>query len=195
MMKTQGRIMKKQWLIGTGILVATALMPINGAPAIASVINAGTNVAQNILRQPKVTLNLVAEQQVVSKNAQGEVVQTWQATGGKAKVKSGDILRFTVSGKNEGTKAAQNFAVTQPVPRGTVLALNSAQASTPASVVYSIDQGKTFVAQPVVKVALADGKVVEKPAPAEAYTHVRWQMPTALEPNANVATTYQVTVR
>jgi uncharacterized repeat protein (TIGR01451 family) len=195
MMKTQGRIMKKQWLIGTGILVATALMPINGAPAIASVINAGTNVAQNILRQPKVTLNLVAEQQVVSKNAQGQTVQTWQATGGKAKVKSGDILRFTVSGKNEGTKAAQNFAVTQPVPRGTVLALNSAQASTPASVVYSIDQGKTFVAQPVVKVTLADGKVVEKPAPAEAYTHVRWQMPTALEPNANVATTYQVTVR
>jgi uncharacterized repeat protein (TIGR01451 family) len=195
MMKTQGRIMKKQWLIGTGILVATALMPINGAPAIASVINAGTNVAQNILRQPKVTLNLVAEQQVVSKNAQGQAVQTWQATGGKAKVKSGDILRFTVSGKNEGTKAAQNFAVTQPVPRGTVLALNSAQASTPASVVYSIDQGKTFVAQPVVKVTLADGKVVEKPAPAEAYTHVRWQMPTALEPNANVATTYQVTVR
>jgi uncharacterized repeat protein (TIGR01451 family) len=159
------------------------------------VINAGTNVAQNILRQPKVTLNLVAEQQVVSQNAQGQMVQTWQATGGKAKVKSGDILRFTVSGKNEGTKAAQNFAVTQPVPRGTVLALNSAQASTPATVVYSIDQGKTFVAKPVVKVALADGKVVEQPAPAEAYTHVRWQMPTALEPNANVATTYQVTVR
>jgi uncharacterized repeat protein (TIGR01451 family) len=195
MMKTQGRLMKKQWLIGTGILVAMALMPINGAPAIASAINAGTNVAQNMLRQPKVTLNLVAEQQVVSKDAQGKTVQTWQPTDSKIKVKPGDTLRFTVSGKNEGTKAAQNFAVTQPVPRGTVLALNSAQASTPASVVYSIDQGKTFVAKPMVKVTLADGKVVEKPAPAEAYTHVRWQMPTALEPSANVATTYQVTVR
>jgi hypothetical protein len=76
-----------------------------------------------------------------------------------------------------------------------VLALNSAQASTLANVVFSIDQGKTFIAQPIVKVTLPDGTVTEKPAPAEAYTHVRWEISQELAPNAVVAAAYQVTVR
>jgi uncharacterized repeat protein (TIGR01451 family) len=189
--------MKKQQLslIGAGLLAVATIVPINGAPALAQAISAGTNIAQNLLAQPKVNLNLVAEQQVITKDAEGKPVQTWKATESKVKVKQGDILRFTVSGKNEGTKAAENFALTQPVPAGTTIVLNSAQASTAASVVFSIDQGKSFIAKPIVKVTLADGTVSEKPAPAEAYTHVRWQMPGALQPNEGVAANYQVTVR
>jgi uncharacterized repeat protein (TIGR01451 family) len=188
--------MKKQWTIITvGLLAVGAIVPVNGTPAIAQAINAGTNVAQNILRQPKVTLNLIAEQQVITKDAAGKSVQTWQSTDKKVKVKSGDVLRFTVSGKNEGTKAAQNFAVTQPVPQGTVLVLNTAQSSTAANVVYSIDQGKTFVAKPVVKVTQPDGSVKAAAAPATSYTHVRWNMQSELGPNQSVQAAYQVSVR
>jgi uncharacterized repeat protein (TIGR01451 family) len=190
----RGIIMKKQWaMISLGVLAVGAIAPVNGAPAIAQVINAGTNAAQNILRQPKVNLNLTAEQQVIAKDAAGKTVATWQPAN--QKVKSGDVLRFTVAAKNEGTKAAQNFALTQPVPKGTVLVLNSAQASTAANVVYSIDQGKTFVAKPVVKVTQPDGSVKEAAAPATAYTHVRWNVPSELAPNQAVNAAYQVSVR
>jgi uncharacterized repeat protein (TIGR01451 family) len=188
--------MKKHWsMIGAAALVVGAVLPVNGAPAIAQVFNAGSTIAQNILQQPKVELNLRAEQQVIQKNAKGETVKSWAASSDKVKVKSGDVLRFTVTGKNQGNKAAEKFAITQPVPRGTVFVLNSAQASTAAAVTYSLDQGKSFTANPMVKVTLPDGRVEEKPAPAEAYTNIRWNVGAALAPMAIVDAAYQVAVR
>jgi uncharacterized repeat protein (TIGR01451 family) len=193
---TEGLNMKKHWsLIGTAALVIGSLLPVNGTPAIAQVFNAGSTVAQNILRQPKVNLHLAAEQQVVSQTAQGKSVRTWAALTDSVKVKPGDVLRFTVTGKNEGSKAANSFTITQPVPRGTVIVLDTTTASTSATVTYSIDQGKTFVAHPMVKVTLPDGKVAEKPAPAEVYTHVRWNLAQALQPEAEMNAAYNVMVR
>jgi uncharacterized repeat protein (TIGR01451 family) len=191
--------MNKQWslrsLMGVSALLISSMVPMNGAPAIAQVFNAGNQIAQNILRQPKVDMRLSADRQIITKDGQGKAVRQWIATDNQVKVKSGDQLRFTVVAKNEGGKAAQNFAMTQPVPKGTTIVLQSASASAPATLTYSIDQGKTFVAQPIVKVAKSDGTVDEKPAPAEAYTHVRWTIAQALEPNANVNAAYQVVVR
>jgi uncharacterized repeat protein (TIGR01451 family) len=176
-------------------LLLSAMVPLNGTPAIAQVFNAGSQIAQNILRQPKVEMQLSADRQVITQNAQGKEVQNWVATDNQVKVKPGDRLRFTVVAKNTGNKAAQDFAVTQPVPKGTTIVLQSAAASTPATVTYSIDQGKTFAAQPMVKVVKANGTTEEKPAPAEAYSHVRWRTAQSLEPSANVNATYQVMVR
>jgi uncharacterized repeat protein (TIGR01451 family) len=187
--------MKKHWAIITATLVAGSLLPINGAPAIAQVFNASTAIAQNILQQPKVNLNLRAEQQVTQKDAQGQPVQTWVDSSNKIKAKSGDRLRFTVTGKNEGNRSAESFAVTQPIPNGTTFVLNSAQSNRPAQLTYSLDQAKTFTAQPTVKVTLADGRVVEQAAPAAAYTHVRWNFGEALAPTASIDATYQVAVR
>jgi uncharacterized repeat protein (TIGR01451 family) len=182
-------------LIGAGILTVSAFLPVNGAPAIAQVLNAGSQVAQNMLRQPKIDLHLSAERQVIQKDASGKTVMTWAAVNNQVQAKPGDILRFTVVGKNEGNREAQSFSITQPVPSGTKLVANSVNNSAAATVVYSIDQGKTFVAQPMVKVTLSDGTVTEKPAPIEAYTHARWSFSQALPPMANVNASYQVAVR
>jgi uncharacterized repeat protein (TIGR01451 family) len=188
--------MKKHWSwIGASVLLLGSVLPVNGTPAIAQAFSAGTQVAQNILQQPKVNLNLAAELQVVKKDAQGETIRSWVPTDSKIQVKPGDQLRFTVVANNEGSKAAQNFALVQPVPKGTVLVLNSAAASTAAAVTYSIDAGTSFVAQPMVKVTEPDGKIVEKPAPAEAYTHIRWSANAPLAPAATAKATYQVAVR
>jgi uncharacterized repeat protein (TIGR01451 family) len=187
--------MKKHWSwIGASALLLGSVLPINGAPAIAQVINAGTQAAQNILQQPQVKMYLGAELQVVKKDEQGKEVRSWVATDSKIQVKPGDRLRFTVASRNEGNKAAQNFALTQPVPKGTVFVLNSAAAST-AAVTYSIDAGTSFVAQPMVKVVQPDGTTVEKPAPAEAYTHVRFSASAPLEAMASTKAAYEVAVR
>jgi uncharacterized repeat protein (TIGR01451 family) len=187
--------MKKHWAMITTTVVIGSVLPINGTPAIAQVFSASTAIAQNILQQPQVTLNLRAEQEVIQKTTDGKVTQTWVATDDKVKVKSGDRLRFTVTGKNTGNRAAQSFAVTQPVPNGTKLVLNSAQSSRPAQLTYSLDQAKTFTPKPMVKVTLADGRIVEQAAPAEAYTHVRWNFGTALAPTGSLDASYQVAVR
>jgi uncharacterized repeat protein (TIGR01451 family) len=182
-------------LIGMSLLAAGAILPVNGAPAIAQVLNAGNQVAQNILRQPKVNLHLTADQQVSQKDGNGKTVTTWVAVNDQVTAKPKDVLRFTVVGKNEGNREAQNFAITQPIPKGTLLVANSVGTSAAATVTYSIDQGKTFTVQPMVKVTLADGKVVDQPAPIAAYTHARWSFNQALAPLASVNASYQVTVR
>ncbi|NJL09693.1 MAG: hypothetical protein HC908_04255 [Calothrix sp. SM1_7_51] len=85
--------------------------------------------------------------------------------------------------------------MTQPVARGLIYKLNSATPADGAILTYSIDQGKNFVANPVVKVTLANGKVEERPAPAEAYTHVRWSFNQQMQPNASVQVAYLTKVR
>lgn len=182
-------------LIGTGLLVASAVLPVNGAPAIAQVWQAGNQVAQNLLRQPKVTLHLSAERQVIQKDNDGKTSSRWVPVDNRIKAKSGDMLRFVVVGKNEGDREARNFTVTQPIPNGTKFVLNSASSPTATSITYSIDQGKTFTAQPKIKKTQPNGQVIEQAAPAEAYTHARWQFNQALQPMTNVSASYQVSVR
>jgi uncharacterized repeat protein (TIGR01451 family) len=186
---------KRIYLAGFGITAALlSLLPIDNQTAIAKLVNAGTEIADNILRQPKVNLNLVAQQKQVQKDAQGKEVITWKTLDDKTLVKPADVIRFTVTGKNEGNKAAKNLAFTQKVAQGTVYSLNSATSSG-ATITYSIDQGKTFVANPTVKVTLANGTIEERPAPAEAYTHVRWNFNQELAPNATVQAVYLAKVR
>ncbi|KAM3096745.1 hypothetical protein ACKFKF_21775 [Phormidesmis sp. 146-12] len=187
--------MKKYWLLSASAALVVSVLPINGSPAIAQIFNAGSTIAQNVLRQPKVNLNLVADQKVVKKDAQGKEMTSWRPVDGKVKAKSGDVFRFTVTGENEGTREAKNFVITQPVPKGTVYELSTATVAQGITATYSIDQGKTFVVRPMVKVTLPGGKVEERPAPATAYTHVRWSIAQDLSPNASVAAAYQVKVR
>lgn len=187
--------MKKYWLLSASAALVVSVLPVNGSPAIAQIFNAGSTIAQNVLRQPKVNLHLTADQKVIKKNQQGKETISWQPLDGKIKAKPGDVFRFTVTGKNEGTREAKNFVITQPVPRGTIYQLDTATVAQDITATYSIDQGKTFVVRPTVKVTLPGGKVEERPAPAAAYTHVRWTIRQDLQPNASVSASYQVKVR
>lgn len=187
---------KRLYIAGFGVGVAVlSLLPIASTPAIARLVDAGNIIAQNVVNQPKVNLQLVADQQVLQKNAQGKEVTTWKSLNSKVTVKPGDVIRFTVTGKNEGKSAAKSLAMTQAIARGMVYMLNSATPVNGATLTYSIDQGKTFVVNPTIKVTLANGKVEERPAPATAYTHVRWKLTQALEPNTSVQAAYLVKVR
>lgn len=182
-------------LAGTVMLVGSAVLPVKGAPAIAQVWQAGSQVAQTVLGKPQVNLQLSAERQITQTDAKGQTQIQWVPVDNKIPAQPGDRLRFTVVSHNEGNRAAQNFAVTQPIPRGTKFVLKSIENSVVADVTYSIDQGKTFTANPVVKVQQPNGQIVEQPAPAEVYTHARWRFNQALQPASKITASYQVAVR
>ena len=100
--------------------------------------------------------------------------------------------------QNTGKIALAGFAVTQPVPAGTRYVLDSATnaAAAPGTEpVFSVDGAKHFAARPTVTVTLANGRTEVRPAPADAYTHVRWNITRPLAPAAPAVTiAYQVSV-
>jgi uncharacterized repeat protein (TIGR01451 family) len=190
--------MKRLSMVGLGAIAAFTLIPFSGTPLLLKAFNAGSTTAQNVARHPKVELNLAAEKKVVQLDEKGKEKVSWQALNqGKAIVNPGYVLRYTASGANKGNSPAKNLVITQPIPKGMVYILNSATfaSNDGSAVTYSIDNGKTFVAKPTVQVVLPNGKVETRPAPAEAYTHVRWTVGNSLAPDAEVNVAYQVKVR
>lgn len=188
--------MKRSFLIGLGAVALLASGPVSTQlPAIANLLPQ-TAIAQNPQAKRQVQLNLTAAKKVVQQAEGGKQQVSWQPLQGKVTVNPGDVIRYTVTGQNNGDRAVKNLVVTQPIPKQTVYVLNSVNTvNNTATVTYSIDNGKTFVAKPTVKVKLTDGKVVTQPAPAEAYTHVRWKFVQAINPKAATSAAYQVRVR
>jgi len=187
--------MKRSFLVGLGAVALLASGSyITELPAIAKLLPA-TEVAQNPQAKRQVQLNLTAAKKVVQQAEGGKQQVSWQPLQGKVTVQPGDVIRYTVTGQNNSDRPVKNLVVTQPIPKQTVYVLNSASINNTATVTYSIDNGKTFVAKPTVKVKLTDGKVVTQPAPATAYTHVRWKFGQAINPKATAAAAYQVRVR
>ena len=188
--------MKRSFLIGFGAVALLASGSfVTELPAIANLLPK-TAIAQNIQAKPQVQLNLTAAKKIVGQTNDGKQQVSWQNLQGNVTVQPGDVIRYTVTGANNGDRPTNNLVVTQPIPRQTAYILNSSNTiNSSATVTYSIDNGKTFVAKPTVKVKLTDGKVETRPAPAEAYTHVRWKFTSAIAAKSKVAAAYQVRVK
>ena len=188
--------MKRQFALGLGVAAVILTIPFaSKLPVVAGLFNSDVAIAK-AMQHPKVALNLVGEKQVIRKDEKGKDVITWQSAN-QLSVQSGDVLRYRLMGKNEGDRPVKNLTLNQPIPNGTVFVLKSAKAvsSEPALITYSIDSGRSFVAAPTVQVTLANGKVETRPAPAEAYTNIRWNLPNTLAAKAPVNAEYQVKVR
>lgn len=153
-----------------------------------------TLVAQAEDSRPQVNLNLVVDKQQVTVDENGVEQVRWENVGNQVTVVPGDTLRYVVMGTNEGGEAANNLTVTQPISQQMVYVLGSANSSNNAEITYSINNGETFVANPTIKVEQPDGTVVEKPAPASAYTHIRWDFQSAIAPEDNLEAMYVVEV-
>ncbi|MBE9004185.1 DUF11 domain-containing protein [Fortiea sp. LEGE XX443] len=151
-------------------------------------------VAQNLEKQQALKLLLSAEKQVLTKDQQGKQKVTWQTLKGQATVQPKDILRYTLTGENRSDRPIKNLTLNQPIPQGMVYILQSANFTSNAKITYSIDGARSFVENPTIKVTLANGKVETKPAPASAYTHIRFSTP-VLPAKTTLKATYQTQVR
>lgn len=186
-------------ILGLGALTVALAVPfISNTPVWAQLESAGEAIAENLQREEQIKLVLSAEKKVTVTDEKGQLKTTWQQLSGKrVKVVPDDVIRYTLSGENVSDRAVNNLVVNQPIPTQTTYVLGSATVSqnTGAVTTYSIDGGKTFVNNPVIKVTLPDGTVEEQPAPPEVYTHVRWNFGNTVDSGIAMKATYEVEVR
>ncbi|WP_017299003.1 DUF11 domain-containing protein [Nodosilinea nodulosa] len=187
--------MKRSLSLGLAALATLVVIPLaKGSPGLAQLQNRGTEIVQQVLR-PEIKLVLQAEKQVQTLDEQGKPLIAWQQLEGEATVQPQDVLRYTISSENAGEMAAKNLVITQSIPSQMTYVLATAVGNDGAKITYSIDGGKSFVAEPLVEVVQEDGTVAMEPAPAEAYTDIRWDFAQSLEPEVVVQVAYNVTVK
>lgn len=109
-------------------------------------------------------------------------------------VNPGEILDWTIVSENSGNAAAHDYKAVGHIPAGTVFVADSAKAAG-AKPAYSIDNGKTFSAQPMIEVKQADGSVKQMPAPASMYTEIRYEWADPLAQGGKLSASYKVRVK
>ncbi len=184
-----------QFAMSAGLAAIASVLALNSAPLLAEVQagERGPFLAQ-AQSQAEVKLQLIAAKRVTTTDPQGQPQMRWQPLEGNAAVQPGDVIRFTLRGNNAGKGPAQKLVLQQPIPAGTQFVLQSARMVKGSSeILYSIDQGKTFSRTPVVTVT-ENGRVVERAAPPEAYTHIQLRLSQSLAPQAQIEGEYQVRV-
>ena len=129
----------------------------------------------------RVTLTLKADKKVMKDNK-----EIFEPIAGRASVKPGDIIKYTVVAKNNSRCPLKNLILKQPIPKGTNYLKDSAIAIDGAELLFSIDGGKTFVAKPMVGTEVA---------PAADYNYLRWKFIGKMASNAQVQTTYKLQVK
>jgi uncharacterized repeat protein (TIGR01451 family) len=110
-------------------------------------------------------------------------------------VKQGETLDWTITSENSGQAAAMDYKAVGRVPPGTSFVAESAKVDGSAKIVYSIDSGKSYSANPTVPEKQADGTVKQVAAPASMYTHVRYEWADPLAPGGQVSASYKVRVK
>ncbi|HUQ33532.1 MAG TPA: hypothetical protein VM095_15525 [Pyrinomonadaceae bacterium] len=112
-----------------------------------------------------------------------------------AVVNPGEVLDWTITSENDGNAPANDYKTVGQIPKGTVLIAGSATSDGTASVVYSIDNGKTFNAQPTIEEKQADGTVKMVPAPVSMYTQLRYEWSDPLASGGKLQASYKVRVK
>lgn len=142
--------------------------------------------------EPKVEVTVRVEREVVKEDASGRRVVERQPVRAAS---AGDVLVYTLDARNVGDAPAATARLEDPIPKGTVLVLDSV-GSEDGPVLASLDGGASWTPFPAtVEKKTEDGRVERVPAPAEAYTHLRWSLPGSLEPGANHDVSFKVRIR
>ncbi|MCY7336775.1 MAG: hypothetical protein LH613_11275 [Chamaesiphon sp.] len=162
----------------TGVIITTLMAPHFAADA--RLQTPKTCVDPQPISQ-RIALTLTADKKVIKDNK-----TIFERIAGKAAVKPGDIIKYTVIAKNNSRCPLKNLILKQPIPKGTNYLKDSATAGDGAELLFSIDGGKTFVSKPLVGT---------QPAPATAYNYLRWKFSGIMPTNAQVKTTYELQVK
>ncbi|HET9387381.1 MAG TPA: hypothetical protein VFO67_19755 [Gemmatimonadales bacterium] len=106
----------------------------------------------------------------------------------------GDVLQYQLRFTNQSQGDVSGVVFTNPVPTGLRYVDGSAGADRQdVAVEYSTDGGNTYAATPLVTEVVA-GQRVQRPAPPEQYTHVRWLVRGSIAPGASVTAEFRATL-
>jgi uncharacterized repeat protein (TIGR01451 family) len=107
-------------------------------------------------------------------------------------VKSGEIMNWTITSTNEGNAPAREYKAVGAIPAGTQIVAGSVSADGSAKVTYSIDNGRSFSAQPTIEEKQPDGSTKRVPAPTSMYTQIRYEWADPLNEGARFSAFYKV---
>lgn len=98
----------------------------------------------------------------------------------------GDVVRYRLTFTNVTARAVKNVIFDNPLPTGLRYQPGTASSDREqVAIHYSIDGGKSYSAQPMIEVEV-EGKRVQRPAPTDMYTHIRWSVQGSVLPGAVV---------
>jgi uncharacterized repeat protein (TIGR01451 family) len=107
-------------------------------------------------------------------------------------VKSGEVMNWTITSTNEGDAPAREYKAIGVIPAGTQFVAGSVSSDGSAKVTYSIDNGRSFSAEPTVEEKQADGSMKRVPAPTSMYTQIRYEWADPLNEGAKLSAFYKV---
>jgi uncharacterized repeat protein (TIGR01451 family) len=140
------------------------------------------------LAQPSFAQSPAAKQAIQLRLSQAKKVAT--ADGFKLLPiqagKPGDIIVYSVTANNVSDRPVNKLRIEQKIRPGTVYIAQSATPISNASLMFSIDGGKSYSPQPVIN---------KKPAPASAYTNIRWSYIGSFAPKSKSNVSYEVEIR
>ena len=159
---------------------------------LAAAVGAIATAAAATAGAPRLEVNVRVEREVVRDDPSGRRVVHREPVG---VANPGDTLVYTLEARNAGDGQAVGARLDDPIPDGTTLVVDSVDAAG-SSMFASLDGAKTWVAFPAtVEIRAEDGSVRRQPAPAEAYTHLRWSLPGAIAPGASRNVSFKVRIR
>jgi uncharacterized repeat protein (TIGR01451 family) len=127
---------------------------------------------------------------ITAHNVTAETASTRKSS---TQARPGDVIRYALVFTNVTAGPVKNIQFVDPLPKGLVYVIGSAKADQAVRLEYSIDGGKSYAAQPMIEL-VANGTKVEKPAPREMYTHVRWTVLGSVAPGAQVMAEFRAQV-
>ena len=141
---------------------------------------------------PKVEVSIQAHKEIVKADATGKrTVELKPAT----EAATGDILVYTLRATNTGTGPAVATQIEDPIPTGTVLVVDSV-AKDGYHIEASLDGGKSWQAFPITITRKSPTGADETvPAPADAYTALRWILNGPLQPGDGQDVSFKVRIR
>lgn len=110
-------------------------------------------------------------------------------------VKSGEVLDWTIASVNEGNAPANEYHAVAKIPAGTHFVPGSATSDKSAVVEFSLDNGKTFTANPTIEEKQADGSVKKVAAPVSLYTQIRYEWTDPLNQGETLKASYKVRLK
>lgn len=120
---------------------------------------------------PQVSLDIIAEKDVVEVNDKGEQITRRMEASDTV---PGDVLFYTIRYSNSGDESARSVQLDNPVPAGTTYIDGSAWGDN-ADTSFSIDSGKTFKKPANLTYQITrDGKQENRQAIPEQYNAIRW---------------------
>ena len=151
---------------------------------LAALVSLGNANSSNAIQ-----LTSVVELEVVSKDEQGnEIVKRIPAE----KVTPGSEVIYTTRFKHNGSQAAEDIVISNPIPEHTVYKVNSATGKG-TEILYSVDNGQSFHHQDKLAVVEKDGST--RLAEAKDYTDIRWTYRGQLQPGDEGAVEFRVVLK